>query len=191
MTNGQSEHQRLIRRILRVNHAGECGAVHIYASQSKRAHQDFPDLKDWLEQTLDHEMTHRSRFLNAMPERGAKPCRLLSVWRWGGALLGSITSLTGRQGVLACTAAVERTVHRHLDEQINFLVRHDIALAGLISEIQKDEIEHLAHAENQLASLSFYDRLLSTAISVATETLIFVSTRGDSLFLSQKLKANI
>ncbi|HRE44597.1 MAG TPA: demethoxyubiquinone hydroxylase family protein, partial [Terricaulis sp.] len=58
---------RIIRRILRVNHAGEHGAVFIYSAQLARARRAYPDLIPWLEETLAHEQRHRARFYEAMP----------------------------------------------------------------------------------------------------------------------------
>jgi 3-demethoxyubiquinol 3-hydroxylase len=174
----------IIRRILRVDHAGEHGAVSIYATQIALARKRYPDLLPWLEETIAHEREHRSRFLAAMPARAAKPCRLLQVWSVGGACLGALTGVLGRRGVMVCTAAVERTVHRHLLEQIAFLDAADVELADTIRSILKDEDEHLAAAEAGLvASAGAFQRILSAAVAAATEVLIFLSTRGDSLTL--------
>lgn len=78
---------RLIPRILRVNHAGEHGAVAIYSAQLAHARRAHPDLAPWLSETLAHEQTHRTRFREAMPSRAAKPCRMMFVWSFGGAAL--------------------------------------------------------------------------------------------------------
>lgn len=179
---------RIVRRILRVNHAGEHGAVSIYSAQIRRVAAGHPELKFWLGRTLEHETRHRARFLAAMPSRGAKPCRLLAVWSTGGWVLGYSTSLLGPFGVMVCTAAVERTVHRHLVEQIDFLKARDPELAALILEIQKDEDEHLDHAERNHDPNHWFARILSAFVAVATELLIWLSTRGDSTRLSAELK---
>jgi ubiquinone biosynthesis monooxygenase Coq7 len=174
---------RLIRRILRVNHAGEHGAVGIYTAQLGRAHRKYPDLVPWLQDTLSHEQRHRAAFLAAMPARMAKPCRMMFVWAIGGALLGTLTSAFGRAGVYVCTAAVERTVHRHLLDQLAFLEKADPALATIVREILVEEDSHLAHAESRLSRLTSTARMLNATVSAATEVLIFLSTRGDSLRL--------
>jgi ubiquinone biosynthesis monooxygenase Coq7 len=178
----------LIPRILRVNHAGEHGAVAIYSAQLSHARAKHPDLVPWLEQTLAHEETHRARFREAMPSRRAKPCRLMFVWSFGGAALGAITAACGRTGIYVCTAAVERTVHRHLVEQIAFLDRADPALAEIVRAILVEEDEHLAHAEAHHNKRGVFARMLSVFVEAATETLIFVSTRGDSLKLRSAMR---
>jgi ubiquinone biosynthesis monooxygenase Coq7 len=184
-----NERQRLIRRILRVNHAGEHGAVSIYSAQMLHMGPRHDDLRRWLADTLEHERAHRASFRQAMPLRSARPCRALGVWRIGGWVLGCVTALLGRAGVLACTAAVERTVHGHLQEQIAFLTRHDIELAGLVAQIQREELGHLAYAESDPAFRRAPVRLLSPLIASATELLIAVSTRGDSIRLRRALRA--
>ncbi len=178
---------RLIRRLLRVNHAGEHGAVFIYSAQLARARRAFPDLAPWLEETLGHELRHRARFRDAMPARGAKPCRMMFVWSFGGAMLGAITALLGRTGVYVCTAAVERTVHRHLIEQAAFLDRNDAELAALVRDILVEEDAHLAAAETGHDASKMLPRALSMLVAGATETLIFLSTRGDSLRLKRAI----
>lgn len=182
--------QRLVRRILRVNHAGEHGAISIYSAQLKRKGVHPADIEAWLAETLEHERVHRAAFLDAMQPRSAKPCRALGVWSAGGWLLGSTTAMLGRTGVMACTAAVERTVHGHLQDQIAFLRRCDADLAALVEHIQAEELSHLAYAEANLKPGSLLARLLSVLIACATDILIAVSTRGDSIRLRQRLRAH-
>src|SRR5512139_3215068 len=113
--------RRTTARILKVNHAGEYGAIRIYRAQAWLARRLYPDVVDFLEETLRHEVEHCSLFLNAMRERGARPCRVMSLWGNGGLVLGFLTALLGRQGIWICTAAVEAAVHRHLDDQLFYL----------------------------------------------------------------------
>jgi len=174
-------------RILRVNHGGESGAILIYRTQIAVARWRAPDLEPFLREALMHELTHQARFRALMPEREAKPCRLMWIWTIGGGLLGLVSAMLGREAVLACTEAVERTVHRHLDEQIAWATEHDPILAATIREIQREELEHLAFAVKERHSDGFVwlDRLIATT----TEGLIWVSTRGDSARLAMQLAA--
>ena len=176
-------HQRIIRRIVRVNHADEHGAVAIYSKQLARARHSFPDLLPWLQETLGHEIEHQQKFYNAMEPRGAKPCRLMFIWSLGGTLLGMLSGLFGRNGVFVCTIAVERTVHHHLVEQINFLKKVDPELAAIIDEILQQEDEHLESALAKVSTTSVLHRVLEPVVAFATELLILISTRGDSFFL--------
>ena len=115
---------------------------------------------------LEHEKKHCAAFRAAMPERHSRPCRAMSLWSWGGALLGLITALMGRQAIWICTAAVEAAVHRHLDDQLHFLSDRDPALTEIILSIREEEEAHLHHAEERIAPPGAGGRLLRRAISV-------------------------
>jgi ubiquinone biosynthesis monooxygenase Coq7 len=182
------DQRRIVRRILRVNHAGEQGAISIYGAQIALAKARYPDLLPWLEETLQHEKRHRGTFLEMMPTRATTPCPVASVWSVGGAILGMVTALLGRHGVIVCTAAVERTVHKHLVEQIAYLSGRDAELADSIRKVQVEENQHLAFAEERHDPQAPVARLLSAAISIVTEALIFIATRGDSMRLNAALR---
>ena len=182
-----SPDERTICRILRVNHAGEHGAVSIYSAQIALVGRRFPELRTWLEEVLGHERAHRAAFLDSMASRGVKPCCTMSVWSRGGWSLGWLCALLGPSGVMACTAAVERTVHRHMDEQIRFLTDRDTVLAGVIRDIQRQELDHLAFAEARIPVNSVLVRLLEPIVAACTEAIIFLSTRGGSLHLKRAL----
>ncbi|HJR57612.1 MAG TPA: demethoxyubiquinone hydroxylase family protein [Rhizomicrobium sp.] len=182
------ETDQVIRRILRVDHAGEHGAVAIYSAQIARAPAGKNDLLAWLQETLGHEQRHRDAFRAAMPSRAAKPCRALAVWSVGGRWLGRVSALFGTLGIMVCTAAVERTVHRHLVEQIAFLRRHDGELADIVCSILSEEKEHLAFAEANHNDNGCFARLFSWMVSLTTELMILISTRGDSFRLKAVLR---
>jgi 3-demethoxyubiquinol 3-hydroxylase len=179
--------QLTIARILKVNHAGEYGAIRIYRAQAWVARRIYPDVVAFLEETLAHEVRHCTMFREAMPERGARPCRVMSLWGNGGLVLGLLTSLLGRQGIWICTAAVEAAVHRHLEDQLRFLHDRDESLHSLILSIQKEEVAHLHHAQERIATDGPWARLLTAFVSASTETVIWLSTWGDSSKMSRQL----
>jgi 3-demethoxyubiquinol 3-hydroxylase len=181
--------KRLVRRILRVNHAGEQGAISIYGAQIALAKGRYPDLLPWLEETLGHEKKHRDAFMVLMADRAITPCPVAGIWSAGGALLGFLTALFGRFGVVVCTAAVERTVHKHLVEQIAYLSGRDDEVADGIRKVQVEENAHLAFAEAHHDPRAAVARLLSAVVAVLTEALIWLATRGDSARLGAVLQA--
>lgn len=183
----RTDKDRLIRRILRVDHAGEHGAISIYSAQIKHLRAVDPETRLWLSETLAHEISHRQKFSEAMPSRMAKPCRALVVWSVGGKILGTITALLGQSAVMACTVAVERTVHGHLIDQINFLRSHDSELAGTVEAILEEELGHLSHAEAAVGSDELISGLIGPIVVAATEIMIAISTRGDALRLKRDL----
>ena len=172
-------------RILRVNHGGEHGAILIYSAQLSAARFRAPDLLPFLREALSHERDHRRRFRALMPPRDAKPCRMMWIWAVGGGVLGLVTGLLGREAILACTRAVEETVHRHLDDQIRWATGRDDGLRQTIEDIRVEELAHIRYANDQRVGADF--GWLERVISVSTEALIWMSTRGDSSRLVQQL----
>ena len=180
---------RTVARILKVNHAGEFGAIRIYRAQIWVARRLYPDVVAFLEDTLGHEIRHCALFLDAMPSHNARPCRIMQLWGNGGLVLGFATALLGRNGIWVCTAAVERAVHRHLQDQIHFLRERDAEVHDLIIDIQGEELSHLNHAEEQLSSDALWSRLLRGSISRITDAVIWLSTWGDSTRMARELAA--
>ncbi|PLR20290.1 demethoxyubiquinone hydroxylase family protein [Caulobacter zeae] len=176
-------------RILRVNHGGEHGAIRIYRAQIALARLRAPDLLPFLTRTLAHEREHLERFRALMPTRAAKPCRLMWIWSVGGVALGGVTGVLGRKAILVCTEAVERTVHRHLDDQLAWLGERDAEMAATIHDIQQQELGHLRYAEKERGAPNGLTALLDATICIAVEALIWLSTRGDSLRLARTLRA--
>ena len=179
-----------IARILKVNHGGEHGAIRIYAAQIAAARLRCPSLTPELADLLEHERRHERMFLALMPDRDARPCRLMWLWGIGGGVLGFSTGLLGRGAIFICTRAVEQTVHRHLTEQLDWLAsrpdRADDAVAGAIREIQAEEVGHLAWASDR-APGGAAAGALDGVISWIVEALIWVSTQGESARLHREI----
>lgn len=170
-----------------MNHGGEHGAIRIYRAQIAMAKLRAPELLPFLRGTLEHEREHLARFRGLMPTRAAKPCRLMWIWSVGGVMLGAITGLLGRKAILVCTEAVERTVHRHLEDQLGWLGERDAEMSAAIREIQQQELGHMRFAEQAMGAPNLLTRSLRIVIVLATEGLIWLSTRGDSLRLAREL----
>jgi 3-demethoxyubiquinol 3-hydroxylase len=179
-----------IARIVRVNHAGEFGAIRIYSAQIIVASKLYPEIASPLTTMLGHEKVHCAMFRAAMPERNSRPCRVMAFWSWGGWWLGLFTALMGRQAIWICTAAVEAAVHRHLDDQLHFLDGRDPGLSAIIRSIREEELAHLRHAEDQIKSPGASRRLLHRLITYATDAVIWLSTWGDSTRMARALRAS-
>ena len=180
--------QRTISRIVKVNHAGEFGAIRIYRSQLWIAQRLYPDVVPFLRDTLGHENRHCRAFRAAMPSRQSRPCRIMALWGNGGYVLGLVTGLMGRQGIWICTEAVEQTVHRHLEDQLPYLSNRDETLKALIVDIQRDELQHLSNAQQQLNRKGWFAGLLNGFITAATEAVIWLSTWGDSSRMARDIR---
>jgi len=177
-----------VARIMRVDHAGEYGAIRIYRSQIRVARWLYPDIVPDLTHMLEHELKHCAIFSAAMRTRNSRPCRVMSLWSMGGSVLGFLTALLGRQSIWTCTAAVESTVHRHLDDQLGFLAGRDQELHDAIRNIRVEELSHLSHAEAQLQPPNLYHRTLRGIISFLTDLMIWMSTWGDSKRMARDLE---
>ena len=183
-----SDTGRTIARILKVNHAGEYGAIRIYRAQLWYARCAHRDLVPFLTETLSHEITHCQRFLDAMPTRNTQPCNAMPLWGIGGSVLGLVTSLLGRNAVMVCTEAVEETVHRHLDDQMRYLAGRDESLRDMIAEIQIEEDQHLEFARSQVRPAAL-NGALKWLICVSTEVVIWLSTQGAVTHMEQAIKS--
>ena len=169
--------QRTIARILKVNHAGEYGAIRIYRAQLFVARHFYTSLVPFLSEALADEEGHFRQFLAAMPARHARPCHAMFLWGGGGTILGLLTATFGRNTIMVCTKAVEQTVHRHLEDQLNFLHSRDHELHAIITDIQVEENNHLAFANAELRA-SPLNKFLKIFITLSTEIVIWLSTQG-------------
>jgi len=175
-----------VARILKVNHGGEHGAIRIYAGQIAAARIRCPGLVADLMDLRSDEQRHEQVFLALMPERGARPCRMLWLWGLDGLALGLFTGLIGRDGIFVCTHAVEQTVHGHLDHQLAWLGDSDPNLSVAITDIQREEEDHLRWAMNGRKTVF---SPLATPIRAIVEALIWLSTNGESAALARTLRA--
>ena len=183
----QSDAAVTIRRILTVNHAGEFGAIRIYGAQLAIARRFFPAIVPALDDMRQDEIEHCRLFRDAMPERAARPCRVMALWSLGGYVLGFMTALGGPNLVWICTEAVESTVHRHLEDQLAFLRTRDPALHALIASIQEEELAHLREAEHSQTHRGPLRAVLLPVIGWLTDLMIWLSTWGDSSWMHAEM----
>jgi ubiquinone biosynthesis monooxygenase Coq7 len=145
---GRGAPRARLAEILRVDHAGELAAVHIYrgqqavfsAAQGKRAlGESFADLRA-------QEAEHLAAFDALLAERGVRPSLLTPLWRAAAFALGAGTALLGDRAAHACTDAVEEVIGEHYAGQIEELQDREPELAGQLSAFRDDELRHQADA---------------------------------------------
>lgn len=164
-------------RILKVDHAGEHGAVNIYTGQIFVARWTAPDLVAELSEFLAHEKRHRAIFAAELERRGRRRCRSYFLCGLGGLVLGLVTGLLGRSAIAATTVAVERVVLRHLEEQVVTLRGNDPSAVEAISAIIDDERQHHDVSAARAKSGRFWPTVLTPVVSVATEFVIWTGMR--------------
>ena len=129
-------------RVMKVDHAGEHGAVCIYSVQRWFARWRAPDMVAELDAFLEHERGHRALFGEELQRRGRGRCRSYVWCGIGGLVLGTITGIAGRGAIAATTVAIERVVLRHMREQIAALRGVDESAVRTLTIIIAEEQEH-------------------------------------------------
>ncbi|HTR88211.1 MAG TPA: demethoxyubiquinone hydroxylase family protein [Reyranella sp.] len=164
-------------RVMKVNHAGEQGAVCIYRAQRWIASMIAPALVAELSANQAHEERHRAIFAAELARRGVRRCRSYWLCAIGGAVLGTITGLAGRRAIAATTVAVEQVVLRHLDAQRAALQMSDPRAVAAVDSIAREERDHHDGWARVLGTISWPDRLLMWVVSASTETVIWLGMR--------------
>ena len=164
-------------RVLKVDHAGEHGAVNIYRGQRLVCSWRDEALKRELEEFRAHEERHRAIFAAELERRGVRRCRSYRLCGLGGFVLGVLTGICGRASIAAVTVAVERVVLRHLEVQLRELEGVDAAAHAAISSILDDERSHHDRAAQEPRQGIFWPRVLKPAVSAATEFVIWTGMK--------------
>ncbi|SFG98625.1 ubiquinone biosynthesis monooxygenase Coq7 [Duganella sp. CF458] len=177
MKQSKNRAHTFAEHVLKVNHAGENGAVHIYAGQLVFGRLTAPGLVAELREFRIHEETHREIFASELRRRGIRRCRSFVLCAIGGYVLGLMTGLFGRTAIAATTVAVERVVLAHLREQLRFLDGSDAEAAAAISHIVADEQEHHDRSATHAAEGKFWPAVLSPVVEISTESVIWLGMR--------------
>ncbi|MDR7376064.1 ubiquinone biosynthesis monooxygenase Coq7 [Rhodoferax ferrireducens] len=164
-------------RMLRVNHAGEHGAVNIYAGQILAARLTASSLVPELAEFKAHEEKHRALFWAELQLRGVRRCRSYWLCGTGGFLLGLLTGVLGRHFIASTTVAVERVVLKHLRAQLQELSGHDDRAVSVISAIVEEEQHHHDQSASHLSKVQVMPALVGHVVSASTESVIWLGMR--------------
>ena len=169
----EKTNQKTLEEIIRVDHAGERGAIKIYEGQLlalKTIKQDN-DLKDKIEKMKDHEKEHLEYFEKEIQKRKIKPTYFLPLWDLMGVTLGFGTALLGKKATMLCTASVEEVIEDHYQNQLKKLGNDEMDLKSKIKEFKEDEANHKNIAYESGASnkglYSIMDRFIKTGSKIA------------------------
>jgi ubiquinone biosynthesis monooxygenase Coq7 len=165
--------------MIRVDHAGEFGALRIYEGQLAvlGRKQDEPESVQAIRRMAEQEEEHFARFDALVKERGVRPTALEPLWRMAGFALGAATALMGEKAAMACTVAVEEVIDRHYRNQIDAIPAHEPELKQAISEFRDDELHHRDVALEHGASETPGYKMLSSAIRLCCRTAIALSEK--------------
>jgi len=164
-------------RILKVNHAGEHGAVSIYTAQIHMARITAPGMVPALQAFRADEQRHRALFGSELHRRGRPRCRSYWLCGIGGYVLGIVTGVCGARAIAATTVAVESVVVRHLEHQLVTLRDVDPAAVVAIADIVAEEQQHHDASASHVAETDAWSRLLRPVVSASTEAVIWLGMR--------------
>jgi|SRR5579871_1904167 len=165
-------------RMIRVDHAGEYGAVRIYEGQLAvlENRKDAAKTVAVLKRMREQEQAHLKTFDTLVIARRVRPTALEPVWRVAGFTLGVVTALMGEKAVMACTAAVEEVIDDHYRIQLQ-QISADPELKETVGAFRADEIAHREEALAMGAEQAPGYRLLSEAIKAGCRVAIAISER--------------
>ena len=162
-----------VEEFIRVDHAGERGAVKIYEGQllALNTFVKNDDLKKTIEDMKVHEIEHCQFFEKEIKKRNIKPTKFLPLWDLLGVGLGFGSTLLGKKAAMLCTASVEEVIDKHYLDQINQLGPEEKELKKKITKFREDEIHHKDIAYQKGASkkglYSIMDKIIKTGSRIA------------------------
>lgn len=178
---GDGGRARRVAEMLRVDHAGEYGAVAIYRGQravfDRRA--KTRRIAKQLKRMEAEEQRHLGAFDALLAERRARPTALAPLWNAAGYALGVTTALMGERAAHACTEAVESVIEKHYQSQVDELATADAEpeLARTFAEFREDEIAHHDLAVEEGAHEAAGYPVLSRLIKAGCRLAIRVSEK--------------
>ena len=178
---GNSVIERRLHEMIRVDHAGEAGAVRIYEGQLAvfRAAKPRARIVRDLEHMADDEEVHLAAFNKIVTERGVRPALLNPVWGAAGYAMGVATALMGEKAAHACTAAVEEVIDEHYRDQVRELDTEPAErdLRDMVEKFREEEVAHKEKALAEGAEETPGYPILSGAIKAACRLAIRVSEK--------------
>jgi ubiquinone biosynthesis monooxygenase Coq7 len=126
--------------MIRVDHAGECGAIKIY--QGQLAVLGHTASAATIRHMEAQEQAHKETFDKMIVGRGVRPTALMPLWNVAGYALGAVTALMGEKAAMACTVAVEEVIDDHYRQQSEKLGALDPALKDTVDRFRTEEIAH-------------------------------------------------
>ena len=165
--------KKKIEEFIRVDHAGERGAIKIYEGQLLALNTVFKDekLKKTIEEMKFNEKEHLDFFEKELKKRNIKPTKFLPIWDLLGVGLGFGTTLLGKRAAMLCTASVEEVIDEHYQKQINQIEDDEKRLKKKIIKFKEDELHHKDIAYDEGASkegiYSILDKIIKTGSRIA------------------------
>ena len=171
--------KKTLEEIIRVDHAGERGAIKIYEGQllALKTFKQNPSLKRKIEDMKEHEKEHYEYFNNQIKKRNIKPTKLLPLWDVMGVTLGFGTAMLGEKAAMLCTASVEEVIDGHYKDQTFKLGKDEKELKDKIMKFREDELHHKDIAYDNGATKKGLFGLLDKVIKTSSRIAITISEK--------------
>jgi len=168
-----------VEEFIRVDHAGERGAVKIYEGQLLALNTigDDENLKKTIEEMKVHEKEHCQFFESEIKKRNIKPTKFLPLWDLLGVGLGFGSTLLGKKAAMLCTASVEEVIDKHYLNQINQLGPKEKELKNKITKFREDELHHKDIAYEEGASKTGFYSIMDKIIKTGSKIAINISEK--------------
>ena len=169
----KSTDKKTLEEIIRVDHAGERGAIKIYEGQllALNTFRQNEELKKTIEEMKSHEKEHFEFFDKEIQKRKIKPTAFLPLWDLMGVALGFGTTMINEKAAMLCTASVEEVIDGHYKKQLSKLGEDEKELKKRIEKFRQEEIDHKNEAYSKGATkeglYSILDKIIKTSSKVA------------------------
>jgi len=177
---GDLEPRQIVEQVIRVDQAGEFGAVRIYEGQLAALRwkgRTNSEAGRKIAAMARAEREHRATFDRLLTSRRVRPTALSPIWDVAGFALGAATALMGDKAAMACTVAIEETIDEHYASQAARLGDDEAALRTTVEKFRAEEIAHRDEALASGAEQAPAYELLTTAIKAGSRLAIWLSTR--------------
>ena len=165
--------KKTLEEIIRVDHAGERGAIKIYEGQllALKTFKQNVSLKRKIEEMKEHEREHYEYFDSEIKKRNIEPTKLLPLWDVMGITLGFGTAMLGEKAAMLCTASVEEVIDGHYKDQTYKLGEDEKELKEKIVKFRDDELHHKDIAYDNGATkkglFGVLDKVIKTSSRIA------------------------
>ena len=165
--------KKKLEEFIRVDHAGERGAIKIYEGQLLALNTlvNNDNLKQKIYEMKKHEEEHSNFFDNEIEKRNINPTKLLPLWDLLGLGLGFGSAILGKKAAMLCTASVEEVIDEHYKNQINQIEVDEKDLKEKIIKFRQDELDHkdIAYKEGATKKglYSIMDKVIKTGSKIA------------------------
>ena len=171
--------QKKLEEFIRVDHAGERGAIKIYEGQLLALNTIINDeeLKKKINEMKKHEEEHNNFFEDEIKKRNINPTKLLPLWDLLSLGLGFGSTILGKKAAMLCTASVEEVIDEHYKKQIDQIESDEKYLKNKIIKFREDELDHKKIAYEEGATKKGFYSLIDKIIKTGSKVAIRISEK--------------